>query len=318
MSIEMKEKILELLICPYCKNSLRIIEKKEYTNSEIIDGILSCSCGNKFLITSGVPEILKNMSKESKKIMDSYDKVWNEFDYKKDYTYNLSPEQRLDLFFHIFDISYEDIQDKTILDAGCGNGQLACNISKHGCEVYAMDISNSVKRAFKECDSSHVHYVKGDLLKFPFKDNSFDFVWSHGVIMASSDPFNAFKNLARSVKKNGMLYVMVYGRNQNIFFSFLRWPLWKFISKTPSFFQKLFSYAFIIPIFVFKTIKKSSFSSNILRDSKRQYYEMFTTPFIFSFNKNELFSWFTDNGFEDIKFFNSDSGFNLSVTGVKK
>ncbi len=52
-------------------------------------------------------------------------------------------------------------------------------------------------------------------MKLPFKPNTFDFVFSNGVIHHIASPHAAFKNLSELVKNKGHFYIGVYGRGLN-------------------------------------------------------------------------------------------------------
>ena len=172
----MKKKLLEFLSCPVCKSPLRIDRISNSEGSEIIKGALKCRCGKTFLIESGVPNFLYKSVTNIEKTVFSYDKRWGDFDYKRDNTYGFSSEERFLYFLEKLNMSINDLKGKIILDAGCGTGQLALDISRYGCEVIAMDISSSVIRAFKECTlSDTIYYVRGDVMQVPFRDNCCDY-----------------------------------------------------------------------------------------------------------------------------------------------
>jgi uncharacterized protein len=55
---DMKESILEIVVCPVCKGTLelRVSEKKD---SEIISGSLTCEkCSHAYPIADGIPNLL--------------------------------------------------------------------------------------------------------------------------------------------------------------------------------------------------------------------------------------------------------------------
>jgi len=313
----MKNKILNYLRCPKCKRCLKIDAIEIANESEIIQGILTCNCGKEFLIESGVPNMLYETSKDVEKTVLSYYRKWNDFDYGSDFTYGLSPKQRISDFFKAFNITPSDLNNKNVFDAGCGNGQLACNIAKFGCEVIAMDISSSVKKAFKNCEMETIYFVQGDVLHMPFGENSFDYVWCHGVLMNVSNPKEAFNVLSKLVKKDGKLYAMFYSSEPRDVYSRIRWPVWRFVSGLPSSVQKFLSFPFTLFILSIKSLRRSSISSRLVHESRSQYYEMFTTPHTHKHRKEEIIQWFKDNNFKNLQIENFSSGFSFSICGTK-
>jgi ubiquinone/menaquinone biosynthesis C-methylase UbiE len=52
-----------------------------------------------------------------------------------------------------------------------------------------------------------------DEIKINFKDESFDYVFSWGVLHHSNNTLNAFKQVSRVLKKDGSGLIMVYNKN---------------------------------------------------------------------------------------------------------
>tara|TARA_Y100000590_G_scaffold244786_1_gene275126 strand:+ start:8831 stop:9013 length:183 start_codon:yes stop_codon:yes gene_type:complete len=54
----MKKSIMDILVCPICKNDLSLNIEKE-NNDEIIEGKLTCNnCSESFPIIDGIPNLL--------------------------------------------------------------------------------------------------------------------------------------------------------------------------------------------------------------------------------------------------------------------
>lgn len=72
------------------------------------------------------------------------------------------------------------LQDKTVLDAGCGNGRNAVYLAKRGCEVRAVDftdvaLAETQRRAVEADVQGRVSVAKVDLSgPLPFSAHSFD------------------------------------------------------------------------------------------------------------------------------------------------
>jgi glycosyltransferase involved in cell wall biosynthesis/SAM-dependent methyltransferase len=99
---------------------------------------------------------------------------------------------------------------KKILDAGCGNGRFAYYAAKYGAEVWAIDLGPAVEVARRNTESRNVHVVQADLHNPPFALESFDFIYSIGVLHHLPDPEEAFQNLLRFLKPGGVVQIYLY------------------------------------------------------------------------------------------------------------
>ncbi len=111
-----------------------------------------------------------------------------------------------------FDLNW--LKDKHCLDAGCGSGRYSVAMSLHGARsIKAIDISESglleaKKRATK---FDNIKFSKASVLDLPFENSTFDFVWCAGVIHHTLNFDKALSELTRVLKKNGKLFLLVYG-----------------------------------------------------------------------------------------------------------
>ncbi len=101
---------------------------------------------------------------------------------------------------------------KRVLDAGCGHGRYLRAFAALGAEVVGMDIGRGPEEAGVPLDDPRIGVVQGSVLQAPFRDASFDLVFSDGVIHHTPDAQGAYRELARLVKPGGALYVWVYPR----------------------------------------------------------------------------------------------------------
>src|SRR5205085_3899476 len=103
---------------------------------------------------------------------------------------------------------------KRILDAGCGTGRHSYYAAKYGAEVWAMDLGPAIEVASRNTVGMNVKTVQADLYHPPFEPESFDMVYSIGVLHHLPDPEGAFRNLVRFVKPGGYVQVYLYWKPQ--------------------------------------------------------------------------------------------------------
>jgi SAM-dependent methyltransferase len=114
---------------------------------------------------------------------------------------------------------------KLILDAGCGTGNLACEIAKHygSARVTGLDFSNaSLERArelLKSAQLTNLEFQHQDLMQ-PIAgkagETRYDLVFNIGVLMVTPDPLLCLKNLRRVITDDGLFVILLYGKHGRI------------------------------------------------------------------------------------------------------
>ncbi len=109
------------------------------------------------------------------------------------------------------DIDTSFLEGKRVLEVGCGMGKYVRSVADHGGIAVGLDLSHSLDRARREHGSrDDLHLVRGNILEHPFKERSFDFVYSVGVLHHTPDCSRAFQNSATLVRDGGHLAVWLY------------------------------------------------------------------------------------------------------------
>jgi len=97
----------------------------------------------------------------------------------------------------------EDLKEKYLLDAGCGTGWFSKKAVEKGAKVVSLDVGENVlNEVAKKVDSER---IVGSIMELPFSDETFDIVVSSEVIEHTPNPRKSFEELARVLKKNGVL-----------------------------------------------------------------------------------------------------------------
>ena len=159
---------------------------------------------------------------------EAFAKSWNNLPSGPTYSY----EQVVD-WFH--PISKVDIEGKTVLELGCGNGSLMFHLLKWRPKtLHGVDLGDSVFAARETLSrSAFLNWTieKTDLVGYHSGD--YDCVYSIGVLHHLECPENGFKAVIRNVKAGGQFHCWVYAREGNGIVVYLVDPLRRLGSKFP-------------------------------------------------------------------------------------
>jgi SAM-dependent methyltransferase len=103
------------------------------------------------------------------------------------------------------------LRGASVLDAGCGMGRFAEICVEAGADVHAVDLSVAVEAA--RANLGHrpgIRFYQADILELPFVENSFDFIYSIGVLDHTPSTREAFLRLCPLLKPGGRIAIWVY------------------------------------------------------------------------------------------------------------
>ena len=106
-------------------------------------------------------------------------------------------------------------QGKKVLEVGCGIAIDGRFLSEHDVDYQAVDISIEslmLATAHLRQQGLPVRFANADATVLPFADDTFDVVFSFGVLHHVPDTKAACREIARVLKPGGSLRVMLYGR----------------------------------------------------------------------------------------------------------
>jgi SAM-dependent methyltransferase len=125
------------------------------------------------------------------------------------YRYNELP-----FMFHCLDAI--DFRNKSVLEIGLGLGADSEQIIRRGAKWSGIDLTpTSVARVTKRLELRGLPYsslIAGTACKLPFDDNSFDIIFSFGVLHHIPDIETAQQEIARVLKPGGRLVCMLYAK----------------------------------------------------------------------------------------------------------
>ena len=109
------------------------------------------------------------------------------------------------------------LQPQTILDLGCGTGHFASFLKEAYPEAHIIGLDKSygmLKQAQhkqKEDEFSQVHWLGGQAESLPFRDHSFELVYSNLMLHWSADFSATLNELRRLLKPGGLLLFSLVG-----------------------------------------------------------------------------------------------------------
>lgn len=225
-----------------------------------------------------------------------------------------------------------DVNDKLILDCGCGIGRwakfLVNNFKPRW--LYCIDLSRAAFTAARHLkNSKNASVFQGDIYKMPFKDEYFDFIYSLGVLHHLPDVDKAFSILSKKLKKGGKFLVYLYYAldNKPFYFKLFLKPiiLLRYITvRLPKnilyIFSKIFAIVIYLPLIYLGKLLKKDLPLGYYKDKGLQVifndcFDRLSAPLEKRFTRSQILMLFEKHGFRKIKI--SESMPYWKAIGVK-
>lgn len=190
--------LLTLLRCPICRGSLAAS-----------DSGFSCpACGRLFPEVRGVLRFV-----EEGNYADSFGYQWRRFQKTQldRADRNLSERD----FARKTGLRPEDLKGKLVLDVGCGMGRFAEVVTRWGARVVGIDLSAAAEVAAKNLSDREFVAFQADVFSLPFAPETFDCIYSMGVLHHTPDCEKAVKVLPQYLKPGGTLAIWLYSGYNN-------------------------------------------------------------------------------------------------------
>lgn len=143
--------------------------------------------------------------KRKKEVEKSYEKQASRYDYIRSASFEGKIVDKLQR-----ELIYKNLGLKKgkVLEAGCGTGRILLYLAEKGVSCYGIDPSENMLNILrKKAKQKKIKMIvkKADIEKIPFKNNTFDGVYTVHVLMHMPDYKKAFKEMYRVLKPNGKL-----------------------------------------------------------------------------------------------------------------
>lgn len=200
---------------------------------------------------------------------------------------------RVQELLSLTDLTPHWFNNKKCLDAGCGAGRYTYAMMQLGANVTSIDDSIPAVDITKKLNPQTFLI---NITKDPLPLNN-DLTFAFGVIHHTQNPRHTFHRLARTVKRGGYLFVMVYRKPGQEYYDRLR-PIFH---KLPSILKLPFIY-----LVTFITTKRLT---NI-----HGWWDALNPTYNYSFTDDEIATWFREEGFTN---FYKSSLPNVNMIGQK-
>ena len=213
----MRRSLLDILVDPVTKTSLRLEERKTDAEGNILEGVLLGPDERSYPITNGIPRFVLTEDSAQKQTQNSFGFKWRQRD-----TYDSPAMHAIVRQWLIQRYGFDTIDAmraffrgrRRILDAGSGSGfgaSLWMNSSWGGSHWTGAEISPAVDVAQERLGSIvGTHFVQADILQLPFPETTSDTIVSDGVLHHTPSTELALKALVPLLEPGGEILFYVY------------------------------------------------------------------------------------------------------------
>lgn len=198
-----KADFLPLLACPSCDGDLQL-RSEEDQEAVVLSGALECAEGHSYPIQGGIPRFV-----ESEWYAENFGFEWNL--HNRTQLDNDNSKESEETFIEKTGFNRQDLDGKLVLDVGCGMGRFSDVVSRWGGTVIGIDLTSAVDAANANLGTRpNVHIAQANVFELPFREKTFDYIFSIGVLHHTPSTKDAFDQLPKLLKPGGRVAIWLY------------------------------------------------------------------------------------------------------------
>lgn len=278
-------------ICVNCTGKLR----------QEIEKLVCVECSKEVPYVGGIPRFAK------KKYVANFGFEWN---IHRNTQFDKGKREESKRHFEVrFEGHLNKFKNAKVLDVGVGVGRYADISKKLGAKVIGVDLSSSVDIAKKNLNAEDHQIVQADLFELPFAENTFDIIYSFGVIHHTPNPRLALSRLVRLLKPGGIICITVYEKGSMYHTSrYARTITTKLPNNILYLLCLIYVGIFYIPYkflgfrygFLGRILPISL--SNNLAEAVLDTFDCYSPKYQFTYREGEIYDWFLQEDLVDIEF----------------
>lgn len=219
----MDRKLVELLVDPVTMPQLRYHSESDDAWGRILNGFLSDGTAATYPVVNGIPRFRVESDTAQAQTEKSFGFKWNQR-----HSYGQPGAEVEDQEWLVTRYGFDNVTDmrsffasrRRILDAGCGAGHSASlwlDDSWGGRQWIGVDISSAIDVAQERLGHvPNTHFVQADMMLLPFRDSTFDTIFSEGVLHHTPSTERALKGLVRLLEPGGEFLFYVYRKKSPV------------------------------------------------------------------------------------------------------
>jgi SAM-dependent methyltransferase/uncharacterized protein YbaR (Trm112 family) len=166
----------------------------------------------RYPVKGGIPRLLPPAAVEEDSRAAVSARTQESFGYEWEHFNHMLPEYDdvARAYFRL--VPRDTLAGAVVLDAGCGMGRWARYVGEQGVHrLYALDFSRAIESAAVTLvGQDETHCIQADLRYLPFRPETFDFIYSLGVLHHLDDPDAGMRSLVGRLKPDGSLLIYLY------------------------------------------------------------------------------------------------------------